>query len=249
VALTADPRASGSDRLIDKAGKTVGTRILPPAGYARVPVEAGSFEEFLRNQPLKPHGARVKYFDGTEKDPAGVYCAVIDRAIRPGDREQCADALMRLRAEYLFGRKRYAEIAFNFISDGKPHRYVDFAGNDRSYATFLKYLDYVFDKANTTSFYGQLKPVENPAEIRIGDIFIQKHRAINHAIIVIDMAVNPATGDKVFLMAQSYMPAQETQILVNPWDESLSPWYAARFGDVFDTPEWRFYPARDLRRF
>ena len=91
VALAADP--SGGGRLIDKTGRTIGTRILPPPGYERVPVAAGSFEEFLRNQPLKPHGARVKYWDGREKDPAGVYCAVVDRAIRPGDLEQCAELL------------------------------------------------------------------------------------------------------------------------------------------------------------
>jgi hypothetical protein len=250
VVLSADPVVAGrSDGLIDRTGRTVGTRIRTPDGFERVAVAGGSFEEFLRIQPLKVHGARVRYFDGREKNPDRIYCAVIDRAIRPGDLEQCADALMRLRAEYLFGRKRYAEIAFNFIADGRPRRYVDFAGNDRSYATFLKYLDFVFAKANTTSFYGQLTPVKNPADLTIGDIFIQKHRAINHAIIVIDLAVNPATGEKIFLLAQSYMPAQETQILVNPWNDALSPWYAARFGEIFDTPEWRFYPASDLRRF
>ncbi|MBN2351014.1 MAG: hypothetical protein JXD23_00485 [Spirochaetales bacterium] len=249
VALAADPAGPDGGRLIDEAGKTIGTRILPPPGYERAPVAAGSFEEFLRSQPLKPHGARVKYWDGREKDPAGVYCAVVDRAVRPGDIEQCADAVMRLRAEYLFARKRYSEIAFNFVSDGKPRRYVDFAGNDRSYARFLKYLDYVFARANTTSLYGQLKPVKDPAKIRIGDVFIQKHRAVNHAVMVVDLAVNPATGEKVFLMVQSYMPAQETQILINPWDDALSPWYAVRFEEIFDTPEWRFYPFKDLRRF
>ncbi len=156
---------------------------------------------------------------------------------------------MRLRAEYLFAKKRYAEISFNFLSDGQPRRYIDFAGRDRSHATFLKYLDYVFAYANTTSLYRQLKPVTRPADIAIGDIFIQKHRAINHAVIVMDMAAHQTTGEKIFLLAQSYMPAQETQILVNPNDNALSPWYSAHFDEILDTPEWRFYPAKDLRKF
>jgi hypothetical protein len=240
--------AAGDRQLIDPAGTTVGTRIRVPAGYARVRVEAGSFQEFLRGQPLKPDGARVEYYDGREKNPAGVYCAVLDRPIRPGDREQCADAIIRLRAEYLFGLKRYAEISFDFVADGLPRRYVDFAGADRSYPKFLKYLDFVFDHANTVSLYGQLTPVGDASGIAIGDVFIQKERAINHVVIVVDMAVN-AAGEKAFLLAQSYMPAQETQILVNPSDEAMSPWYPARFSDTLATPEWRFRPARDLRRF
>jgi hypothetical protein len=242
--LQADPA-----NLLDTRGTTVASRIRPPAGYVRVPVAAGSFAEFLRTQPLKPDGARVTYFDGRKKNPAGVYCAVVDRPIRPGDLEQCADALMRLRAEYLFSRRRYADISFNFLSDGKPHRYLDFAGRDRSYGTFLKYLDYIFASANTTSLYRQLRPVARPADLEIGDIFIQQHRPINHGVMVVDMARHEKTGEKIFLLAQSYMPAQETQILLNPNDEALSPWYAARFGVILDTPEWRFYPAKDLRRF
>ncbi|MBN1525641.1 MAG: hypothetical protein JW904_14275 [Spirochaetales bacterium] len=56
-------------------------------------------------------------------------------------------------------------------------------------------------------------------------------------------------GEKIFLLAQSYMPAQEIQIVINPGSDSLSPWYSADFGPILDTPEWRFYPATDLRKF
>jgi hypothetical protein len=244
VPLAADPVA-----LIDKQGTTIAARIKTPPGYVRVPVRADSFAEFLRFQPLKRHGARVKYFDGREKSPSGIYCAVIDRAIRPGDIEQCADAIMRLRAEYLYAQHRYAEISFNFLSDGRPRRYLDFAGRDRSYGTFLQYLDFIFASANTTSLYLQMKPVKELTDVGIGDVFIQKHRAVNHAVIVMDMAAHEKTGAKIFLLAQSYMPAQETQILLNPNDTALSPWYAGYCGQTLDTPEWRFYPDKDSRRF
>jgi len=237
------------EQLFDDSGLTLCTRIRTPRNYARVPVAAGSFAEFLRNQPLKPAGTPVRYYDGREKPAAGVYCAVIDRPLRPGDIEQCADAVIRLRAEYLYGQKRYAEIGFVFVHDGRLHRYVDFAGGDRSYQGFVNYLDFVFDHANTVSLYNQLEKVSNLADIRIGDVFIQKSRSINHAIIVMDMAVAHDTGHKIFLLAQSYMPAQETQIIVNPNRPDISPWYSADFKEVLLTPEWRFYPALDLRRF
>jgi hypothetical protein len=241
--------AADIDGLIERNGTTIATRVKVPAGYERIKAAPDSFARFLRTQPLKPHGSRVTYFDGRKKNPSGVYCAVVDRPIRPGDIEQCADALIRLRAEYLYAQKRYAEISFNFLSDGRARRYLDFAGRDRSYGTFLKYLDFIFSSANTTSLYLQLKPVRNLSDISIGDVFIQKHRSINHGVMVVDMAVHRTTGEKIFLLAQSYMPAQETQILINPNDAGLSPWYKAQFGPVLDTPEWRFYPAKDLRRF
>jgi len=32
-------------------------------------------------------------------------------------------------------------------------------------------------------------------------------------------------GKKYFMLAQSYMPAQDIHIVRNPMDEELSPWY------------------------
>jgi hypothetical protein len=68
------------------------------------------------------------------------------------------------------------------------------------------------------------------------------------AITVMDVAVDKKTGKKVFLVAQSYMPAQDIHILQNPNDKDLSPWYSADFGDVLKTPEWDF-SKKALRRF
>jgi hypothetical protein len=51
----------------------------------------------------------------------------------------------------------------------------------------------------------------------------------------------------MYMLAQSYMPAQETQILINPNDESLSPWYPLKDGEI-KTPEWTFMSG-DLRCF
>ena len=42
------------------------------------------------------------------------------------------------------------------------------------------------------------------------------------------------------MLAQSYMPAQQTQILINPSDKELGVWYSLKGKDVLITPEWDF---------
>ena len=71
-----------------------------------------------------------------------------------------------------------------------------------------------------------------------------------HAVIVVDVAIYPQTGKKVFLLAQSYMLAQQTHILVNPANRGLSPWYELSDNDEgkLYTPEWVF-EKKDLKRF
>jgi len=114
-----------------------------------------------------------------------------------------------------------------------------------SYEKFLKYMDWVFRKANTASLYNQTKKVAIE-DIQSGDIFIQKGRPYGHAAIVLDVAQDK-NSNKVYMLGQSYMPAQETQVLINPMDSTLSPWYAVN-DKTIRTPEWTFEPD-DLRRF
>ena len=74
--------------------------------------------------------------------------------------------------------------------------------------------------------------------LAIGDVFILGGSP-GHAVIVVDLARNK-NGEKVFMLAQSYMPAQETQILRNPSDAFISPWYRAESQSKLHTPEWTF---------
>jgi hypothetical protein len=67
-------------------------------------------------------------------------------------------------------------------------------------------------------------------------------------VLVLDVAAERGSGRRVFLLAQSYMPAQDIHVLRNPRDATLSPWFPADFGDTLETPEWTFR-ALDLRRF
>lgn len=117
---------------------------------------------------------------------------------------------------------------------------------DYSYKTFRAYLDVVFAYAGTLSLAKELKAV-GVTSMQIGDVFIQGGSP-GHAVIVVDMAENPITGEKLYLLAQSYMPAQDIQVLINPKDRSKSPWYVLKGGGNILTPEWEF-TSGNLKRF
>ena len=225
---------------------TVKSRFPAPKGYKTLVSQKNSFAEYLQNLPLKNFDAQVKYYNGKVKPKSSVYISVVDMDIDSQDLQQCADAVMRLRAEYLYKNKQYSKIHFNFLSDGKPRYYQNYVKGDYSYSKFRKYMRYIFSFANTASLKKELKPVKNISEMQIGDVFIQQGNPYGHAIIVVNMAKNEK-GEKLFMLAQSYMPAQETQILQNPTNQSISPWYELKEGKLY-TPEWTF-DSSDLRSF
>ncbi len=245
--ITTSCLSQESSTLINKEGKTIEKRFKTPTNFERITVQENSFSKYLRTLPLKSFNSKVKYYDGSTKNNFNVYISVVDMKIGNRDLEQCADAVMRLRGEYLYHQKKYNDIHFNFLSDGKPRYYKNYVKGDYSYAKFKKYMNYIFAYANTRSLHGELTKVNAIKDIQIGDVFIQKRNPYGHAVIVVDVAHNKTTGEKLFMLAQSYMPAQETQILVNRNNKKISPWYKASEGTI-KTPEWTFQ-SFDLRRF
>ncbi len=220
--------------------RTLEQSIPTPPGFTRVPVEPGSFAAWLRAMPMKADGAPVRYYDGRLKWHQTYHAAVLDIDTGTRDLQQCADAIMRLRAEYLLASGRSREIAFNYTNG----RRVAYRG--KSYAEFKRYLIGVFSYAGSYSLEREMKPVPL-GDMRIGDVFIEGGFP-GHAVLVIDMAENRATGEKRFLLMQSFMPAQDMHILKNPKSRDGTPWYAPDFGKTLVTPEWIF-EARHLRRF
>ncbi len=217
-----------------------------PAGYTRLPSAPGTFATFLRELPIKKGANKVYLYNGQEKHNQNAHWAVIDIDTGDKDLQQCADVTMRLWGEYLYKQKRYNEIKFNFLSDGKPRYFKDYAKGDLSYPNFRKYMDWVFTYANTASLYHELKTVEL-TDLQIGDLFIFKGVPVGHAEIVVDMAIKPESGEKMFLLVQGWMPAQDMHILKNPNDSNLSPWYSTKFNNTLVTPEFTFSENNDYK--
>jgi hypothetical protein len=248
--------------LINEDGKFISERIDVPKGFERTPVEAGSFGAYLRSLPLKPHGSPVLYFNGDTK-PADVHVAVLDIDIGDRDLQQCADAAMRLRAEYLYSKGEFEEIHFNFTNgfradyskwiqgyrvavSGNKTSWIKKTGEASDYRNFRRYLDIVFAYAGTASLAKELNTIDIK-DMQIGDVFI-KGGSPGHCVLIVDMAKNKETGEKLFLLAQSYMPAQDIHLLKNPNNNENNPWYALKTGENLDTPEWDF-SAEQLMRF
>lgn len=250
--------------IIKKEGKNVETRFNTPSNYKRKTLNENSFQKYLRSLPLKPYLSEVLLYNGETKYNFDVYEAVVDMKIGKKDLHQCADAIMRLRAEYLWNQQKYDQIHFNFtngfqvdyemwrngnrmVVEGNKTYWKKTSSPSNTYQDFWKYMELIFTYSGTMSLSKELKPV-NMDDIEIGDIFIQGGSP-GHAIIVVDMAINEQTNDKVFILAQSYMPAQEIQILKNNNNTNINPWYSlTEIKDYIQTPEWTF-TVNDLKRF
>lgn len=233
-------------------GETITERFPAPEGFQKHQIGQNSFAEFLRNYPLKPQGSPVYHFDGSEKNKE-VHVAVLDFPLLKKDLIQCADAIIKLRAEYLFSRGFYNKIKFK-ITNGMDVPFSEFAkgkrvrvrgnnttwiedkfkkGNNRE--VFDEYLFFIYSYAGTASLGKELVTVQ-PKDIKIGDLFLEAGSP-GHAVLVVDLAKNPSTNEKIFLLAQSYMPSQDMHILKS--FENISPWYRIPKGNL-ETPEWTF---------
>ena len=248
---------------IDAAAKTISSRFSVPLNYQRLKYEKSSFQYYLSSFTLKPDGAKVYYYNGEVKENKNVYAAVLDIDVGEKDLQQCADAVMRLRGEYLYGQKMYDMIHFNFTSgfkadytkwaegnrikvDGNKVSWFKSTGIDYSYKNFKAYMQTVFTYAGTLSLSKELKSIPLDS-IQVGDVFI-KGGSPGHAVIVVDVAINKTTGKKIFMIAQSYMPAQSIHLLVNQKNDNISPWYDLSETDKLYSPEWTFEKS-ELKRF
>ncbi len=237
-------------------------QIPTPTDFQRIKTKNNSFQQWLQFLPLFPAGQKVKTYDGSLKWNQQVHARVVDIDVGKRDLQQCADAVMRLRSEFLFGKKKYDKIHFNYTNgtkvsfdDWRKGKKPQVKGNkvtfsnsgkkDNSYSSFKKYLIQIFSYAGTASLEKEMKTIPLK-DMQIGDVFIQGGHP-GHAIIIVDMAKN-TNGKKLYLLAQSYMPAQNIHILKNPTNKKLSPWYELIPNQNIHTPEWDF-SIEDLKRF
>lgn len=241
--------------LINESGNTIQTRFVPPKNFKREPVDLNSFASYLRDLPLKKHGSSVILYNGKLKENQSAHIAVVDKAILKLDLQQCADAVMRCRAEYLFKTKQHNKITFNFTNgfkadymrwregqrikvDGNKVSWVKTNKPDTSEKCFNDYMKMVYNYCGSLSLSKQLK--QKPfMKLEIGDVLLIGGSP-GHAELVVDKIFNSKTKEFKFLLLQSYMPAQEMQILKNNNDVVNSPWYSNLTDYEIRTPEYMF---------
>jgi len=237
-------------------------RFAPPAGFSRVSLKSDSFGAWLRRLPLAAPSTPVVTYRGDVLHPAGhpYIAAVTTLDVGKADLQQCADAVMRLHAEWLWSRGKRD---MNYRSaGGQPISYARWSSGMRlvlrdkrlqwvpagrpsgGHASFRKYLDTVFSWANTVALSRQAKKVD-VADLRPGDFMILGGNP-GHTVLVLDMA-QASDGRRVALLGQSYMPAQSFQVL-RPGPKGL--WFTIdpASGGV-PTPFWpEPFPWSSLRR-
>ncbi|MCT4581591.1 MAG: DUF4846 domain-containing protein [Flavobacteriales bacterium] len=239
---------------------TLINRIQPPEGFQRVSSPQNSFTHWIRRLPLKQGNPNVMLYNGEEKWNQDAHFAVFDLDIGTRDLQQCADATMRIRAEYLYHTQQYDKIHFNYtngayvpyqkwrngyypIPKGKSVSWVKKEKCNTSYKSFKSYLIQVFNYAGTHSLSKELTPVPYQ-DMQVGDLLIQGGFP-GHAVMVVDLVESP-NGTKMYLLAQSYMPAQNFQLLKSL--STNSPWYPLDPNpSTINTPEWTFESSQLMR--
>ena len=242
--------------------ESIESKFNPPNGYERIFND--DYSKFLRGQSLKKDNI-VKYFNGGEKYNYSIWAAVLDYDIGKKNLHQCADAVLYMRSSFLYEQKLYDKLSYKFVSGFRANYndYLDYyykvAGNkvslikrnnklEHSNETFRKWIRQIWTYSNTWSIdnYDSISvPILN---MKPGDFFIQSNPPPNvgHAVNVVDVVYNSSINNKKFMLSQSYMPAQETHILINPKDGTV--WYDLIDFESIITPEWTFN-FDELKRF
>ncbi len=246
--------SSPKENLINKEGNTIKSRVKPPKGYKRNTIKNNSFQQYLRNYKLKKHGSPIINYDGSKYFAQHWHDAILEVPVPKNGLQQCADALMRIRAEYLWDQNRKNEIGFKFTSGhycswkkyaagyrpkikGNKVSFHKTAKPDNSKSNFYKYLNLIYTYAGTASLHSELKKV-NIKNLKIGDMLVQPGFP-GHIEIIVDSAINEK-GEQLFLLAQGNTPAQSVCLLRNFENENISPWYNFTKNSTVYTPSYYF---------
>jgi hypothetical protein len=211
--------------------------------------DVNSWQYFLQHLPVvdKP----VVDYTGKPISYQQKHVGIIPYDVGNADLQQCADALMRLRAEYLFQQKRYNEIGFHLVSGnyytlndyckglrpmakGSGVKFITASPSEHTHESLRRYLNIVYSYASTISLSKELKAVN---DFEIGTVVIRAG-CPGHCFIIIDETIDKA-GKKVYKLAEGYTPAQSIYVLRNLNEDGISPWYQLKKG-VIETASYRF---------
>lgn len=251
-----------SSSLLNKDSLTIKSRVDVPNGYKRIEYPAGSFQDYLRNYKLKPYGTKIINYDNTEYFWQRGHIGVLEIPVPKNGLQQCADALIRVRSEYLWDNGRKNEIGFNFTSGHycSWEKYADgyrpkIKGNkvtfhktaltNHSKQNFYKYLNLIYTYSGTLSLYHELPKINNAKNLKIADMLIVGGSP-GHIVMICDEAVNDQ-GSKLFLLFQGNTPAQSVHLVKNLENSEISPWYYLGKDAVIPVSNYTFYDSKFVR--
>lgn len=234
---------------------TIGELPLP-TGFRRINAAKGSFTDHIRKIRLKKESA-VFLYDGRLKPNQQAQFAVLDIPIRNNSLLQCADAVLLIRANWLFNQQQFNQIRF-LATDGSWLSYKDWCdgvryrlkGNKLIAVTLAgeitspdnrtnlnRFMQVVYSYCGTASLAKQMKIKRDLSKIESGDVFLKGGHP-GHVMLVADIAENK-NGEKIFILLQGYMPAQDIHVVKAVGSPFIQPWLSYS-GGVLQTPEWNF---------
>jgi Domain of unknown function (4846) len=226
-----------------------------PEGFNYVDDGDSVYSSWLLDLKLKK--SKVVYlYNGKLKSNQDAQYGVLNIDIGKKDLVQCADAAIKLKADYLFEKHLYDQIKFlatsgdeiSFESWLKGVRWKEQGTKLISYninkearnieEEYNLFMELVFSYCGTYSLSKQLKAVNDIMSIQPGDVFVYGGFP-GHAVTVMAVAKNEE-DERIFLLSQSYMPAQDIHILKNYANTDKNPWY--KVSDLYPlyTPQWQF---------
>lgn len=247
--------------LVNKDSLTIASRVNTPKNYKRVNYPKGSFEDYLRNYKLKPFGSKIINYDDSEYFWQRGHIGILEVLVPKNGLQQCADALIRIRSEFLWDKNRTDEIGFKFTSGhycswakyaegyrpkikGNKVTFHKTASANSSKDNFYKYLNLIYMYSGTLSLYNELKSIK-AKDLKIGDMLI-KGGTPGHIVMIADEAVNDK-GEKIFLLFQGNTPAQSVHLVKNLEDSTISPWYQLQDDAVIAVSNYTFDSAKFVR--
>jgi hypothetical protein len=164
------------DNISVPAFSSANTEFIQLAVDASSKYDVKSWQYFLQHLPvidqpiLDYAGKPIRY---QQK-----HVGIIPYDVGSSDLQQCADALMRLRAEYLFQQKRFDAIGFHFVSGdyytwndyckglrpvakGSGIKFIQAAASGKTHESLRRYLDILYTYASTISLSKELKTADD----------------------------------------------------------------------------------------
>jgi hypothetical protein len=250
--------------IIDMSKSTIRTRFSPPKDFVWEKEEEGSFGEYLNHFELYPAGFPVRDFRMIPIKNQKNHIAILKIDVGDKNLQQCADAWIRLYAEYLWKQKRFNEIGFHLTSGqflswndykngmrtkeiNKKVRFIKTTKKDSSYENFRKYLTIIFQYAGTVSLDKECTYITKNNDIKTGDLLISPGNP-GHSVFIVGRAKN-SVGKFVYLLAESFMPAQDIHILRNPANPNLSPWYVLDINSAQTITAKYIFKPTSIKRF